>query len=307
MTLFAPSRKSVTVSVIIPTTCEAKRWHSLQRAIATAREQDNAAVSVIVVVNGERFVPENLETLRRDPALTVLYQQQGSAPLAQQLGRQAVRTEFFAFLDDDDEYLPGALGHRVQPMLDQHAIAFVASNGYRHTEGRDMLAVSSAAALRADPLLSLCNENWLASCGGLFRSASVGPEFFEEPAAYLEWTYLAYKLALKLPMAWVDTPTYRIHDTAGSLSKSAAYREAELGVLERILALGLPPRVATRVRNKIGRACHDLAHQHVLQAMPAVAWRYHALSLRQPGGWRYLLYSRKLLALAWRKPVPAHR
>ena len=300
--MYASGRNNITISVIIPTTCELHRWASLQRAIGTATTQENVDVSVIVVVNGEHFSPECLEQLRRMPQLTVLYMLQGSAPLAQRLGRLAVHTEFFSFLDDDDEYLPGGLWARVQPMLGAPDTGFVASNGYRMVEGKQELAVQQTDALLADPLFALCDENWMSSCGGLFRSASVTTDYFDDPAPYLEWTFLAYRLALELPMAWVAQPTFRIHDTPGSLSKSETYRCAETDVLRRIAALRLPPHVGSAIKEKIGRAYHELSHDNMVLGRAGQACRFHMMSLRQPGGWRYLLYSRKVLAVWLRAP-----
>lgn len=285
-----------TVAVIIPTTCEAKRWASLQRAISSARDQA-ATVTVIVVVNGARFDEAHYRTLQQDPRLTVVYREEGSAPLAQRFGRSLVEEEFFAFLDDDDEYLPQALWQRYQPFLTDASLAFVASNGFRHVGGTDTLVVRDSAAIEADPLAALARENWLASCGGLFRTASVAASYFDDPVPFLEWTYLAYKLGLDLKMRFVDVATFRIHDTPASLSKSVAYREAELAVLSRIDALRLPPHVRRMIRRKRGRVFHDLSWQARCEGRLGAAWRCHLQSLVLPEGWRYLGYSRKLLPM----------
>lgn len=283
------------VSVIIPTTCEAHRWPLLLRAIRSVQEHGKARVEVIAVVNGGRFDRGCYDELAALPGVRVLYREEGSAPLAQYAGRLAVATDFFAFLDDDDEYLPGAVDARVQALLDDPSLDFVATNGYRHSQGQDQLAVRDGDAVRRDPLSSLGAENWMASCAGLFRSATVDPGFFEKPAAYLEWTYLAYKLASTRRMRFLDLPTFRIYDSPGSLSKSAAYREAELGVIERVLALSLPAHVRRGVERKRGRILHDCAERHRESGQIGLAWRCHLRSLRAPGGGNYLLYSRKLL------------
>ncbi|GAB3407596.1 glycosyltransferase family 2 protein [Massilia agilis] len=294
-----------TVSVIIPTTCEERRWSSLQRAIASTRASEGVDVKVIVVVNGKRFDAAKLAELRERPDITVAYREEGSAPLAQRHGRTLVDTEFFAFLDDDDEYQPQALALRCAPLLADPRLGFVATNGYRCVGGEDRLMVSCAAAVRADPLAALARENWLASCGGLFRTSSIGPVYFDDPAPFLEWTYLAYRLALDFNMAFVDTPTFRIHDTPASLSKSDAYRAAELDVLRRIAALPLPAPVARQVRGKVGAACHDLADQARMAGRYGRALALHARSLLLPGGWRYLAWSRKLLPFAFKRPAAA--
>lgn len=284
-----------TISVIIPTTCEARRWDSLQRAIAGILAQEQVDAGLIVVVNGERFAPDCVAQLRAMQGVRVLYQAEGSAPLAQRLGRQTVETDFFCFLDDDDEYLPGALWRRVQPMLASPQIGFTASNGYRLKSGQETLAVQRADAVMANPLAALSSENWLSSCGGLFRSAQVTAKYFDNPAPFYEWTYLAYKLARDFKMAWVAEPTFRIHDTPASLSKSDAFRACEADVLKRILALGLPAPVAREVQEKLGRTYHDLSSDNIALGRRGPAWRYHMISLAHRGGWRYLLYTRKLL------------
>jgi hypothetical protein len=293
-----------TVSVIIPTTCEARRWESLLRAIDSARDSQGVEVSVIVVVNGKRFDQARLDELRARTDVTVAYREEGSAPLAQRHGRSMVQTGFFAFLDDDDEYLPQALAHRSAPLLADPSLDFVATNGYRRLGTQDRFVVSDAGAVQADPLAALTRENWLASCGGLFRTSSVSIDYFDDPAPFLEWTYLAYRLALDFRMAFVDVPTFRINDTPASLSKSAAYREAELGVLLRIAALPLPPAVMRQVRGKVGRVYHDLSFEARLQGKAARAWGLHVRSLLLPGGWRYLGYSRKLLPFGVPRSAP---
>jgi glycosyltransferase involved in cell wall biosynthesis len=288
------------ISVIIPTTCERARWASLERAIAGILAQDGVAAQLIVVVNGNRYDPDCFEALKRKQGVSVLYRSVGSAPLAQTAGRAAVSTPFFAFLDDDDDYLPGALATRVAPLLADPALDFVVTNGYRARGGIDERAISDSGAIVADPLGALCEQNWMASCAGLFRTSSVGADYFDDPAPYMEWTYLAFRLTTRLRMRWIDQPTYRINDSPVSLSKSEVYLRSELDILKRILALPLPPSVRRAVRRKIGGASHAFAERARAQGQSAEALRFHLGSLAQPGGWRYLLYSRKLVHALWR-------
>lgn len=283
------------ISVIIPTTCEARRWDSLKRAISSVTLQENVDVEVIVAVNGTRFDPGCYEELRNMPGLNVVYLEEGNLPRAVKLARSLVTAPFFAFLDDDDEYLPGALWRRLQPLLADETVGYVAANGYSHVDGRDEQAVMNVEAVQRDPLRALLRENWLASCGGLYRSGSVSSDYFDGKTRYLEWTLLAYKLASSMRMVFVDEPTYRIHDSPGSLSKSEAYREAEIGVLNQILALELPADVKNGLRIKMGRAYHSLSNHYRRRGDLKRAWSCHLTSLRYPEGFRYLTYSRRLL------------
>lgn len=288
------------VSVIIPTTCERKRWDALERAIGCVLAQEGVAAQVIAVVNGNRYDADCFEALKRKNGVTVLYRNTGSASLAQEAGREAVRTPFFAFLDDDDEYLPGALAIRLALLLADPTLDFVVTDGYRAHGGSDELVIDDRGAIAADPLGALCERNWMASCSGLFRTNSVTPEYFADPAPYMEWTYLAFRLASRLTMRWLEAPTYRINDSPASLSKSDAYLHSELDILRRVLTLPLSARVRLAVRRKLGRACHIFAEQSRCDGSLARAWRFHFDSLLQPGGWRYLAYSRKLVRDLWR-------
>lgn len=290
------------VSIIIPTTCERARWESLQRAIAGVLSQQGVEAQVIAVVNGKRYDAACLTALREKEGVTVLYRETGSAPLAQAAGREAVNTPFFAFLDDDDEYLPGALAVRLAPLLAEPNLDFVVTDGYRRRGGREERAIGDRGAITADPIGALCERNWMASCAGLFRTSTVTPRYFADPAPYMEWTYLAFRLTACLKMRWLATPTYRIHDSPVSLSKTDAYLRSELDILQRVLALPLAPRARRAVRRKLGRACHAFAEKSRRHGSRSAAWRFHFDSLRQPGGWRYLPYSRKLLRDLFRNP-----
>lgn len=283
------------IAVIIPTTCELARWESLQRAIAGVLGQKDVAAQALVVVNGNRYDPGCFEALKQLDGITVLYRAAGSAPLAQAAGREAVSTPFFAFLDDDDEYLDGALRLRLAPLLADASLDFVVTDGYRMRDGRDQPVIGDGTAIRIDPLGALCNQNWMASCGGLFRTSTVSPDYFQDPAPYMEWTYLAFRLTSRLKMHWLDTPTYRINDSPASLSKTDAYFRSELDILYKILALPLPSRVRHAVRKKIGRVCHVFVEKSRLNGNAREAWRFHLRSLIQPSGWKYFLYSRKLV------------
>lgn len=283
------------VTVIIATTCETSRRSALMNAIQSVLNQKNAATDVITVVNGNRIDTACLEQLRSMPRVQVVEQAEGSYPKAIRTGRVQVQAPFFAFLDDDDEYLPDAIAQRIAPLFVDPTLDFVASNGLRRLRGKDYIVVKRPDAVRIDPLRALALGNWLASCGGLFRTASVGIEYFDGKTAYLEWTYLAYQLASTKSMAFVDEPTFVINDSPGSLSKSDAYAVAAAQVLRKILMLDLPGSVRCDVRKKLGRALHDIAGRKCAGGNWCQAWKYHVASLVCPGGLQYLLYSRKLI------------
>lgn len=283
------------VNVIIPTTCESRRWPGLLRAISCLTNQEGVAVDVLVVVNGQRYDAGLFEQLRARADVRVIYQAEGSLPAALRLGRSLVTHEYFGFLDDDDEYLPGALLTRLKPMLQNPELDVVATNGYACAFD-DRLRTLAVEHINDRPLEVLVGENWLASCGGLFRSAAITLEYFDGVTKHFEWTLLAFRIVNDgHPIRFLNVATFRINDTPESLSKSSAYQRGAAEFIEKLLAMNPPPRVRQALRRKLSAACHDLAEQYRSAGDRRNAWRYHLRSLAGPGGFRYASYTRWLL------------
>jgi len=288
------------VTVIIPTLADERRGQTIWRAIDSAGPRSGVASRIIVVVNGRRFSPALLEQLRAAAGIDCIYVERGSMPLALLEGRRRVRSEFFAFLDDDDEYLEGGLATRRDLLRADRRAAFVVTAGWLQTpEGQLPQGSLQAAAIEADPLGSLLQENWVAtSASGLYRSSAVTEEDFAEMPSYLEWTYLGFRLASRLPFRFLDAATYRRHDLPGTVSKSRAYHAGMVPALDAILRLSLPASVRRGLRRKLGAARHSLSVAALGEGARGEAWRQHLASLAQPGGLKYLSYTRRLLAPA---------
>jgi len=289
------------VSIIIPTTCEAKRRASLLRAIDSVTSDPLEQPNVIVVVNGDRLDPPLLQALQADPRLQVIYEPMGSVARAQRIGRSNVKTAYFGYLDDDDEYLPGAIALR-RAHLDAHPQADgVVCNGLRANGTREESYVTDFERIQENPALALARSNWLASCASLLRTSSIGLEFFDERFRYIEWTLLGFKLTLTRRLDFLDVPTYRVNNTPQSASKSDAYALAHVDVLEEILRLPLPTAVRAEVRRKLGSAHHLLSDLERMRGHLRGAWRHHLASLAYPGMLGYLSYTRRLLLV--RRPA----
>lgn len=126
------------VSVVIPTfNCAA----FLPRAIDSALTQDYPDLEVIVVDDGSTdATPEVME--RYAGRIVAIHQDNRGASAARNAGVRAATGEFVAFLDADDEYLPGRIGRCVRPMIDDptigmtHCLAWCkGSDGCRWTYG----------------------------------------------------------------------------------------------------------------------------------------------------------------------------
>lgn len=298
----------MSVSVIIPTTCELRRKASLLHAIDSVIHQAGVGVAVIVVVNGNRYDPELLEQLRVNPHLQVEYREEASAPAAQRHGRTLVKTDYFAFLDDDDEYYPAALQTRLAPMLRDPTLDVVVTNGDVNIKGVRQRKVQHTHTINSDPIVALLNENWLASCGGVYRSATITTDFFDGHSKFFEWTLLVFRLVLaKRKILFLDQPTYLINITAQSLSNSHEYHQSLVGFLSFLLKFDTSPRIVKALKRKLAAAWHGRSQDHLAAGQIAKAWQCHFKSLRYPGGLKYLSYTWHLCCLRWPSSRGAQR
>jgi hypothetical protein len=277
----------MSVSVIIPTTAEKRRAESLWRAIESVRAQRHGSAEIIVVVNGNRWDPGLLQQLQSAP-LNLIRLTEPSLPGAILRGRQAVGSDYFAFLDDDDVYLEDALESRIQA-LESSGADFAVSNGWNaHGEA----VIPDVRAAQRDPLRSLLTRNWLASCGGLYRSATIPAGLFDGLVKYYEWTVIAFQLLMAgKKVCFVERETFRLSDTAGSASKERsleALRNA-VTVVEYVFARA-PREVRRGMSGKRAAAYHDTSAQYLDSGDYSEAWRMHAASVAK-GGWQYLSYT----------------
>ena len=294
-----------TVSVIMPTLARPERASSLFRAIESVTCQEGVRCVPLVVVNGAFASADVRASIEGRPGIRVITLAMAGLPGALKAGRAAVETPYFAVLDDDDELLPRALATRLQA-LDDRAADVVVTNGYRQGFGRRELDFEDFRPIRADPLRTIVRRNWLRPCAGLFRSRAVPFDLFAGIPEYREWTYLGLRLALERTIHFVEEATYVYHtDTPGSLSGSKEYCLAGPRAIARMLELALPSDVRLMLHDHLAADLHSASDWELLDRNYLAAWWWHLKCLARPGGWRYLSYTRRLLAAAWRRPSAA--
>jgi glycosyltransferase involved in cell wall biosynthesis len=289
------------ITTIIPTLCEAARKEALLRAIRSIHEASSFPVRVLVVVNGQRFDPALVHLLKARDDLEVIQVAEGSQTNAQLVGRREVRSHYFSFLDDDDEYLPGALDTR-RVMLERDELAAVAvTNGHAVRGGTDHVLYSRMSLVTQNPLAEIFHENWLHNCNHLFRSASVGIGYFEGAPSVLEWTWLGFRLATdKATVAASEAMTFRYNDTPGSLSKSANFFASRVNLYERMLRTGPPPDIVSIIRRRKSGAWHEVSAAELASGNRTKAIGAHLRSLTSHwSGLRYATFSRHLILPAW--------
>ena len=283
------------LSVIIATMASAQRQQTLFSAIESVRNQPGLDVELIVVVNGSKVEPDVLVKLQADSGIKLIRQDEGSLPLALRTGRESISKPYFAFLDDDDEFLPNTLAHRATLLRNQPRVDLVVSNGYYVSlTGARNTYLTQFDDAKADPLESLARFNWLASCGGIYRAETVTSDYFDGKTKYFEWTLLSIKLALDKRIHFDAAPAYLIHQSPVSLSQSDAYLRAEVDFLRNVLTMSLPHALHQSMRVKLGRACHNRSDYLREAGNRMEALKFHLLSLKQPGGWKYIPYTRRI-------------
>jgi glycosyltransferase involved in cell wall biosynthesis len=287
------------VTVIVPTQARRERAASLRAALDSVLAQAGVSVVPLVVVNGVQRERAVVERLRSDGRLRLLTSETVGLPAALHAGRLAVDTPWFADLDDDDLLLPGALALRLDALEARPDCHTVVTSGYRRRGATDA-RVPEDLDVAADPMRALLRQNWLLPGSYLCRTVDVGPEHFEHMPRYLERTYLALRLAAHGPILWLDQPTVVNHlDTPASESASRDSALGQADALRRILELPLPRDVHDALRARIAPACHGASELELRAGRLGEAVRWHLRSLREPGGWRYLAYTRHLLPRPW--------
>ena len=286
----------------MPTRALRERAAVLHRAIDSVLSQTGVRAVPLVVVNGIGRDPELVQALTADPRLRVLCQEEPGIPAALRAGREVLDTPWFADLDDDDLFLPGALALRVDTLEKRPDCCAVITNGYRRSaSGTDVLNATDDLDVEADPLRAMLRRNWLLPGGYLCRTEAVQPAVFAGMPRYLERTYFALWLLTNCKIVWLKQPTVVYHlDTPLAEWRSRRAVLGQADALRQILTLQLPADVRAVYRTRVARACHTASDREYRAGGLREAWRWHLRSLREPGGWRFLPYTRHLLRAALR-------
>lgn len=292
-------------TVIIATLAESERADTLLRAIRSVRMGSRQEVEVLVVVNGSRYDTGLVRDLSSSDDCRLVQLDEASFPNALRHGVGASSTPYFSFLDDDDEYLPGAVDRRLQAMEGHPDAALVITNGYRRMGGMDRQAMKNLDQVEADPLLALFTENWLPSCGGTFRREAVPEQVFLHIPPLLEWTWIAFRVADGGgEVVVLDEPTFRIHDTDGSQSASTAYVTSLPDTLRLLLERIRRRDVREAVTQHLVQSLYAASSRCVREGRYRDAWRFHLQCLRHKDGWRYWKHTARLL---WPSPLRRQR
>lgn len=283
------------ITVIIPTTCEKQRKKEIKRAIKSIIEQKDVLAKPVIIVNGDKYDKKLLNNLISNPNTNVYYLKEGNLPKARIYGRRKVQTEYFCFLDDDDEYLPGALKIRYDKISSNSQYDVVVTNGYKNSEYIDRPIIKDMEFTRENPMMALTQYNWLASCSALFRSKRVQIELFYELPKYFEWTILALRLAMNYKIVFIDEITYRINSTLKSLSKSEEYILNEMEIINTIINMPIPIKYRKIFKKKLTKAAHNISEYYRERKDYRNAIKYYLFTIKNSDGYQYWASGRHII------------
>lgn len=284
-------------TVVIATTLEAGRKTSIERAIHSVITSSDGLAKPHLIVNGSRVDETLFDHWTKKPEVRVSRLPVGDYLAARRHGRQLVDTPYFGFLDDDDYLLPSALTMRLDVLQNNHNVAAVVSNGQINRSGSSIFSLEQVPRSTSDAFQMLPEMNWFPSAAaGLFRSAIVGIDYFAHEDRHLEWTTLAFRIcAAGLVIKFLKEPGFVIEDSPESLSKSSAYQIGLASTLRRILDSDMPTPIRKMWQRKYAGALHDLSDYYLRSGRRWPAIQTHLRALCQPGGLRFLSYTRHLV------------
>ena len=284
------------LAVVIASLCDDARSELLKRACdsvrAMAGEYD---YSIIVVANGSRVSSSVIDwlTARRD--VRVIRLRSGSHPLARRVGAEMADSEFLAFLDDDDEFLPDTFACKFAYFREHPDIDVLVTDGLRVNGAKVTKIFPPPQARSADLIETLMRTGW-GACALTLRAQNVDLSAFDAEFRHMEWTLTTLELARRNLVGFLDEPTYRYYeDTLESLSKSAEHILAGPEVWRRLSKSYAGTRYSTIVRRRYGLVCHEVSWECAHRGSIREAWRFHVKSLWSPGGAAFVPFSGKLL------------
>lgn len=144
------------VSVIIPTF---NRSAMVCRAVRSVLRQTLRAVEVLVVDDGSTDDTRASVAALADERVRYFYQPNAGRSAARNVGLDAARGDYVAFLDSDDAFLPDKLTAQVDYLDAQADVDLVAGGWYTITD--DLVTIQETSP---DPETNLGLEAWVLSC-----------------------------------------------------------------------------------------------------------------------------------------------
>lgn len=282
------------ITIIICTLAQAERASALRQAIHSIVSQEGVDAVPLVVVNGSKYSPALRQELEATLGNRCIYLPEGNLGCAHRAGVDAVRTDLYGFLDDDDELLPHGLAHLTAALRNDLSLDYVVGNGIVDRFEGDKHAFppdpDQVARLNSDLPAALMHANWLASCGGLYRADRITSALFDGTVRQFEWTYYAFRLSTERKGMLIPQATYQVHDTPVSTSKRPEHQIEYVNFLRLMHSLSRRSRpdlvraIRAREASAYNAAAMTFLQERAFRKALAFQWR----GLLTPGGLTYL-------------------
>jgi glycosyltransferase involved in cell wall biosynthesis len=270
------------VSVLIPTR---DRPTLVAGAVRSALEQEGVDVEVCVIDDGSSPPLVLPPDIAADERVTLLrFDRPGGAAAARNAALAATRADLVAFIDDDDEWLPGKLRRQVQALSEAGPGTVMVATGFELWDGERLLAsVLPPPDLNSGGLLAhpcLCPTTALA-----WREAIVAAGSFDESLTAVEDWDLWLRMSDRGTVAVVPEvlADRRLHlvppEVAFDVRRQIAARiEARLPELPAAEAA----RLWARFRLDDGALLAMLGRRRAAARVVLAAWRDHPGSRAAP-------------------------
>jgi glycosyltransferase involved in cell wall biosynthesis len=237
------------ISVIIPTY---NRADLLREAIESVLEEQRVDLELIVIDDGS--TDDTAAVVRRylsDGRLRYVRQAKQGWSRARNHGANLARSQYVAFLDSDDRFLPGGLAAHWHILSDLRAPG-VTIGGYEIIDERGQHLGERRPWEEGDLTLAA----WLFNCFGMPGSAVVKRSWFEQVGGFDRDFAEDWDLFLRLayagcPMAWVTANVCQYRQHPGNSSRTLELHcQGSLRALEKLFrSRDLPPALAREERH----------------------------------------------------------
>jgi glycosyltransferase involved in cell wall biosynthesis len=218
-----PRGPDLRVSVVIPAY---NRANTIARAVASALAQDPPPFEVIVVDDGSTDATREVVEAIADPRLRLVSQPNAGASAARNRGIAEARGGLIAFLDSDDEWLPGKLAAQVARFRAASPRLGLVYTGFESIAADGSRTVHRARA-RGWIYRDLLARNVVTGCGSTAMMTRAALELaggFDPTLAANEDYDLVLRIARFFEADCVPDPLARYHD--GEITEARVSRQA---------------------------------------------------------------------------------
>ena len=265
------------VSVIIPTY---NRAESIGASIQSILNQTWQNYEIIIVDDGSTDNTQQIVENYVDDRIRYIYMEKnGGASHARNIGIDLAESEFIAFLDSDDEWLPEKLEKQMKAMLQASetvGMVYCRMKGTKK-DGTTLICPETwipTEKLQGNILLSLLEENVIGTPAILVRRECLKQTgVFDENLKCIEDWELVLRIAEKWQIEFVDDILVEVHFSEGSISNNfKAYVETRCYMIAKYWELMAQNNILNDIVQEVllyaqQAGCYDEAKQLLKTAL----------------------------------------